>query len=231
MFKKALGFAAGNRKAVAALAIFVPIYIKYGADTDSGRLLRLKLKFGGPIANPSPNDLPALSQKKLADAMRIELVQGIDFLSGVRIVWTEDGTDQTTAVKNVVNQPIAEGKIAGCIYLKPSMSESECAFKWFERSTSDMFGPIFRPDAFLSSVLGNTRTLPYAVIIDGFQGTDEQLARYRMLIRTFAYDAHDCKNYMVFVVTSDANCAKTILQWARYGRVFFLGNQAPEGCL
>jgi len=148
-----------NRKTVAALAIFVPIYIKYGADTDSGRRLRLKLKFGGPIANPSLNDRLALSQKNLADAMRNELVHGIDFLSGVRIVWTEDGTDQTTAVKNAVNQLIAEGKIAGCIYLKPSMSESECAFKWFERSTSDMFGPIFRPDAFLSSVLGNNTAL------------------------------------------------------------------------
>lgn len=227
MFKKVLGFVAQNGRVISAFTIGIPFIACCGANTDRGKRIRLQIKFGGPIATLSLKEVPDLSLKEVEDAVRFELCEGIDLLSGVKIVWSEAGSGKSATVKNAINKLIAEGKIAGCIYMKPTMNQSEKASDWFYRSISDIFGPILHLHINLSSLLGYARTSPYALVIDEFEGSDQELARYEMLIRRLSHDAYNCKSYMVFVITSDASNAKTISTWGHSYRVSFLMHCEP----
>ena len=99
------------------------------------------------------------------------------------MLWSVAGAGKTTTVKKMINELIKENTIAGCIYLTPSPEDEQTAYKWFQRETSDWFGPIVPEGQKLSSLLGYEQEKPFVIVLDQFEGSFAFVSKIEALVR------------------------------------------------
>ncbi len=139
-------------------------------------------------------------------------------------MWGDAGTGKTTTIKKTINELVAEGKIAGCVYVTPSAVESESTTDWLEAATTDMFGPIVPKTQKISKILGYDAQKPYVIVLDQIEGYESITAKLEALVRALAYDSDDCKAYICLVVTSDVHLAEEMYSWNGGTKISFLGH-------
>lgn len=143
------------------------------------------------------------------------------------MLWSVAGAGKTTTVKKMINELIKENTIAGCIYLTPSPKDGETAYKWFQRETSDWFGPIIPEGQKLSSLLGYEQEKPFVIVLDQFEGSFAFVSKIEALVRWLAYDSSDCKTYITLAVTSDVHNAEALYALNGGTKISFLGTHNP----
>lgn len=199
-----------------------------GLDSEPLRKDRLS-KLLHKVDNLSSKTEPYFPKEELVKDINSAIL--CDNPGGVKILWGIQGSGKTTTLKKELEILRKKDKINGVLFLTATDQDTVHPSVWFRSCLTDFRGPILFDHQKFSELLekdvGEKIVKPTVIVIDQIDNMilDDHL---RNFIRTLAEDSTLYRNYIVFVVTSDAANAMKIYNWNRKQKIVILGPRHPS---